>query len=201
MRLVRTLTAAAALVLAALPTHATTYTPGEFVTFDASVWAVPADGFNAATLLETNFDAVFPQIPQPSLGYGAYLAIGVPNAAALLNGVDSYPPFSLILSDTYGSGGFDVQFFLGLATDNISNGGTQRPSRLTGDSNDFSNDIPGDGYEIPIPGGLLSADAIALTLNVDYSDHGLLAHPVGVPFGDLVFQKSRLASRPVGRPS
>jgi hypothetical protein len=38
------------------------------------------------------------------------------------------------------------------------------------------------------PGGILGADAVALTLNVDFSDANLLAHPAGVTFGDLVFQ-------------
>jgi hypothetical protein len=86
MRLVRTLAALAAVVVVAAPAHATTYTPGEFVTFEANVWGVPADGFNAASLLENNFDTVFPQIPQPSAGSGPYLAVGIPDAQTLIVG-------------------------------------------------------------------------------------------------------------------
>ena len=70
----RIFAALAALMLAALPAHATTYIPGEFVTFDQSAWGSAPDGFNAATLLENNFDTIFAP-------FGGYMEMGVPGMA------------------------------------------------------------------------------------------------------------------------
>jgi hypothetical protein len=172
MRLVGICAGLAALAAAALPARATTYTPGEFVTFEASVWGAAPDGFNAGTVLENNFDTVY---PNASSGEGGYLAVGVPTATALLGLFDPNPPFSLIFID-----GANVNGFLGLASDTLD---ARPPSSLHENEHDPILDNASE-----IPGGVLSTDAIALTLNVDYSDDGLLAHPDGVAFGDLVFQ-------------
>jgi hypothetical protein len=71
MRLVRIFAGLAALSLAALSAHATTFTDGEFVTFSPGAWGIVPDGANAATLLENAFDAVF----APA---GGFLEVGVP---------------------------------------------------------------------------------------------------------------------------
>ena len=185
MRFDRTFAAIATLALATIPAQATTYTAGEFVTFEATVWGAAPDGANAASLLENNFDSVYPQIPQPSVGYGSYLAVGVPDAETLFGTADPNLPFSIILSS-----GEDVQIFLQVATSSSSYPNPYypaAPSQLTGNYNDFYTYYI-TGNPLHSPGGLLAADAMALTLNIDYSDDGLLAHPAGVPFGDLVFQ-------------
>ena len=182
MRLIMTLPVLAALTLGAVPVHATTYTAGEFVTFTAGAWGTPPDGFNAASLLNNNFGAVFPQIPQPSFGSGPYLAVGIVNSDALVGEADPFRPFSIILTDP--------QYFLETAT-TISGYPDYYmpgvPSRLGANYNDFTfgpvTTIPSQS-----PGGLLAADAVALTLNVDFSDDGLLAHPAAAAFGDLIFQ-------------
>ena len=65
MRFDRTFAAIATLALATIPAQATTYTAGEFVTFEATVWGAAPDGANAASLLENNFNSVYPQFPSP----------------------------------------------------------------------------------------------------------------------------------------
>ena len=108
MRLIMTLPVLAALTLGAVPVHATTYTAGEFVTFTAGAWVTPPDGFNAASLLNNNFGAVFPQISQPSFGSGPYLAVGIVNSDALVGEADPFRPFS--------NAPTDPQYFLETAT-------------------------------------------------------------------------------------
>ena len=46
--------------------------------------------------------------------------------------------------------------------------------------------------------GAFGGDVLALTLNVAFSDDHLLAHPAGVPFGDLVFQNLDTFAAEVG---
>jgi hypothetical protein len=108
----------AALAAAALPVHATTYTPGEFVTFEARVWGAAPDGANAATFLFNNFDAAFPQLPAESILSGDhYLAVGVPESDDLLGPHGLFglsepdPPFSMVLDSAFG-----VNYYLETAT-------------------------------------------------------------------------------------
>lgn len=73
MRFVRILAALAALPLAALPVHATTFTDGEFVTWSQGGWGGdPAPG-TISFLLETNFNSIF----APS----GLLELGIPGSA------------------------------------------------------------------------------------------------------------------------
>jgi PEP-CTERM motif len=71
MRLVRILAALAALALVSLPAHATTFTDGEFVTFDQVEWGGNPSPGNISLVLETEFDSVF----APS---GGLLEVGIP---------------------------------------------------------------------------------------------------------------------------
>ena len=78
MRLVRTLAALAALALAALPAHATTFTLGEFVSYSQGSWgqdpACNQFGCNAAAVLENNFDSIFAR-------FNGLVEVGVPGPA------------------------------------------------------------------------------------------------------------------------
>ena len=142
MRLAGTLAALAALALAALPTHATTFTDGEFVNADQPEWGDnPAPG-NISFSLEQNFNSVF----APS----QLLEVGIPGAAG----------FSLI----FDSADAIITYLPASGT----------PGVLTGDLLD-----PG----AHTPSGGLGGEVVAATLNVTFSDDGLLAHPRGVPFG------------------
>jgi hypothetical protein len=158
MRLVRTFAGLAALALATLPAHATTFIAGQFVTFDQSVWGSAPDGFNAATLLENNFDTIF----APA---GGFMEVGVPGAAGS----------SLTFADAD-----SVIAYLPASG---------APGPLTVDLLDPVSSIS----------GVFGGEVVALTLNVLFSDAGLIAHPAGVPLGDLVFQDlDSLIGQPTG---
>ena len=62
MRHITTLATLAALSLAPLPTHATTFTLGEFVSYSRGSWggdpACNQFGCNAGAILENNFNSV-----------------------------------------------------------------------------------------------------------------------------------------------
>ena len=194
MRLIMTLPVLAALTLGAVPVHATTYTAGESRYLHGRPGNA-ADGFNAASLLNNNFGAVFPQIPQPSFGSGPYLAVGIVNSDALVGEADPFRPFSMSLTDPAGFletattiSGYPDYYMPGV------------PSRLGANYNDFTF---GPVTTIPSqrPGGLLAADAVALTLNVDFSDDGLLAHPAAVDIWRPHFpEPRRFAGGPEGEP-
>jgi PEP-CTERM motif len=145
MRLVATFTVLAALS-PALPARATTFIPGEFVTWSQVAWGdTPAPG-NISFSLEQNFNSVF----APS----ELLEVGVPSA----------PGFSVI----FDSADAIIAYL-------PSNGA---PGVLTATLDD----------PVTTAAGSLGGEAVTATLNILFSDDDLLAHPAGVPFGDLVLQ-------------
>jgi hypothetical protein len=146
MRLVRTLAALAALSLAALPAHATTFSDGEFVTWSQVAWGGdPAPG-NISGLLEMNFNSFF----APS----GLLEVGIPGAAG----------FSLIFDNADAV----ITYLPGESAAGV----------LTADLLD----------PVASASGTFGGEVVTATLNVAFSDAGLLAHPPDVAFGDLVFQ-------------
>jgi PEP-CTERM motif len=152
VRLVRTMAALAALALAALPGHATTFTPGEFVTWSQGAWGDdPAPG-NISFLLESEFNSVF----APS----DLLEVGISGAAG----------FSMI----FDSADAIITY--------LPTSGT--PGPLTADLLD----------PVTTASGVLGGEVLTAALNILFSDDGLLAHPPGVSFGDLVFQNLDLFS-------
>jgi PEP-CTERM motif-containing protein len=152
MRFVRNLAVPAALAIAALPAHAATFTPGEFVTYaqeEYGTFSRTGEPFNpaVATLLENNFDTLY--APFEDL-----LEVGVPGPAG----------FSMIFDSADA-----VIAYLPAGGD---------PGPLTADLLD----------PVTSASGYFGGEVVATTLNVDLSNAGLLAHPAGVTFGDLVFQ-------------
>jgi PEP-CTERM motif len=152
MRVVRIFTALGALTIAAPPVGATTFTPGEFFTYDQFEYGTNTrleepNNPQAAALLEDNFDTVY--APFEDL-----LQVGVPGPAG----------YSLI---------FDSPDAV-LAY--LPTGGT--PGPLTADLLD----------PLSSSSGVLGGEVVAATLNTDFSNAGLLAHPASVALGDLVFQ-------------
>jgi len=146
MRLVKTSAALAALSLAALPAHATTFSDGEFVTWSQVAWGDdPAPG-NISGLLEMNFNSFF----APS----GLLEVGIPGAAG----------FSLIFDNADAV----ITYLPGEGAAGV----------LTADLLD----------PVTSASGSFGGEVVTATLNVAFSDAGLLAHPPGVAFGDLVFQ-------------
>jgi hypothetical protein len=151
MRFVTTLAALAALALAPLPAHATTFTDSEFVTWSQGAWggdpACNSFGCNISAILEMNFDSVFAP-------FGGLLQVGIPSPAG----------FSLI---------FD-------SPDSII---TYLPAE--GDSGVLTVSLLDP---VTSASGTLGGEVVTGELNVIFSEDGLLAHPTGVPFGDLVLQ-------------
>ncbi len=146
MRLARTLTAVAALSLAAAPAHATNFAAGEFVTASQVLWGEDPTPTNLAGVLESKFNSVF----APS----DLLEVGIPGAAG----------FSMI----FDSADAVIAY--------LPTGGG--PGPLTADLLD----------PVTSASGFLGGGVVATALNVAFSDAGLLAHPPGIAFGDLVFQ-------------
>jgi hypothetical protein len=152
MRVVRIFTALGALTIAAPPVGATTFTPGEFFTYDQFEYGTNTrleepNNPQAAALLEDNFDTVY--APFEDL-----LQVGVPGPAGHSLIFDS-PDAVLAYLPT---------------------GGT--PGPLTADLLD----------PLSSSSGVLGGEVVAATLNTDFSNAGLLAHPASVALGDLVFQ-------------
>ncbi|MGA9865136.1 MAG: PEP-CTERM sorting domain-containing protein [Acetobacteraceae bacterium] len=136
----------AALSLAAVPAHATNFTPGEFVTGSQVEWGEDPTPTNIAGILESKFDSVF----APS----DLLEVGIPGPAG----------FSMIFDSA------------DAVTAYLPAGGA--PGPLTADLDD----------PITSASGFLGGSVVTAALNVAFSDAGLLAHPPGIAFGDLLFQ-------------
>ncbi len=102
------------------------------------------------------------------------------NVGALLeSNYDSvFAPSDLLEVGIHGSAGFSIIFDNPddlIAYLHVANGSA---APLTADLLD----------PVSSASGVFGGEVVAATLNVDFSDAGLLAHPPGVPLGDLVFQ-------------
>ena len=152
MRLVTTFAALAGLSLAALSAHATTFSDGEFVTYEpaeyGNYFGSPLDP-SVATLLENNFNTVF--APSGLLTVGISSPAGFSMTFDSADAVIAYLPLEFDIDDS---------------------------APLTANLVDPTSS----------PSGPLGYEVVAATLNIALSDAGLLAHPPGVAFGDLVFQ-------------
>ena len=158
MRLSRILAALAALSFAALPTRATTFTAGEFVTFNQGEWGETPAGGNVGAMLENNFDSIF-------------------------------APSDLLEVGIHGSAGFSIIF------DNPDDLIAYLPSNGTAGA------LTADLLDPPSSAsGVFGGEVAALALNIAFSDAGLLAHPVGVPFGDLILQNLDMLAAYEGDP-
>ncbi len=157
MRVVGTL-AALALSLAAFPALATTFTAGEFVTFNQGEWGETPAGGNVGAMLENNFDPIF-------------------------------APSDLLEVGIHGSAGFSIIF------DNPDDLIAYLPSNGTAGA------LTADLLDPPSSAsGVFGGEVAALALNIAFSDAGLLAHPVGVPFGDLILQNLDMLAAYEGDP-
>jgi hypothetical protein len=152
MRLAGTFTAFSLLLVAAAPSRAASFTPGEFVTYDQFDLGTDSrlgepNNPEAAALLEDNFNSVFAP-------FGELLQVGVPGPAG----------YSMI----FDSADAVIAY--------LPAGGS--PAPLTADLLD----------PLASASGYFGGQVLDTAINVDFSNAGLLAHPAGVTFGDLVFQ-------------
>ena len=195
MRLIMTLPVLAALTLGAVPVHATTYTAGEFVTFTAGAWGTPPDGFNAASLLNNNFGAVFPQIPAALVWFRPYLRWELSTRTRSLA--------RRILFGRSRPSSTDPQYFLETAT-TISGYPDYYmpgvPSRLGANYNDFTFGPVHPPFRRRARAAPSAADAVALTLNVDFSDDGIAGPSSRRGIWRPHFSESRFAGGPEGEP-
>ncbi len=135
------------------PAHATTFSPGNFATYNQGEWGDTPTASNAALLLQTNYPSVYAST------FGVF-EIGIPGAA-----------------------GFSIQFTnVGDLLNYIPSAGV--PGPLT---DDLFNPVTS-------PSGAFGGVVVALKLNIDFSDAGLLAHLPGITFGDLVLHDLTTAS-------
>jgi PEP-CTERM motif len=146
MRLLRTLTAFAGLSLCPLSAHATTFVPGEFITWSQVEWGGDPEPGTISFSLEQNFNSLF----APS----DLLKVGISNA----------PGFSII----FDSADAIINY--------LPSGGS--PGALTATLLD----------PVTTASGALGGEVVTAALNIAFSDAGLLAHPAGVPFGDLLLE-------------
>jgi hypothetical protein len=125
------------------PARATTFTNGEFETYDQTIWGGPLIPGTPPELLTQNYSHLYPGV----------LELGIPLSSGghFMDFTDS----STVLA-----------YLPQSAAPGALNANLTDPTFTTA--------------------GIFGGQLLALRLNIDFSDAGLLQHPVGIGFGDLI---------------
>jgi hypothetical protein len=135
---------ALATALSPHPAGATSFSQGEFVSYDQSIWGGPVIPGTPPQLVHDNFSTLYPGV----------LELGIPQSSGghFIDFTDS-GPLLIYLPQSAPAAALNA---------NVTD-----PDSSTA--------------------GIFGGQTAALRLNIDFSDAGLIDHPSGVTFGDLVF--------------